>query len=104
MQVGSAPAASRGEAFGQHAYDFIKFLSRQISKWISAADHFEQRILSPFLGRDRGDDLLRQNVEWLFGNCQVIEFAPTHRIEQRCAFQQLIARKRKDAALGKATD
>src|SRR2546423_14560972 len=102
MQVGSAPAASRGEALGQHAYYFIKFLSLQISKWISAADHFEQRILSPFLGRDRGNNLLRENVERLFGNRQVIEFATAHRIEQRRTFQQFIARKWKNAAFRKA--
>ena len=68
MQVSSAPAASGGESFGQHADNFIEFFAREISKWIGAAYHFKQSILSPFLRRDRGHNLLGQNVERSDGN------------------------------------
>ncbi len=69
-----------------------------------AAQQREQLVFAPFLRGDLGDDLLRQHVERLVGNRQAIELAATHAVEQRRAFDQLVARQRKQPALRRAAD
>ena len=58
----------------------------------------------PFARGDFGDDLLRQHVERLFRNRQPIELAAADAVEQRRAFDQLVAREREQPALGRALD
>src|SRR5439155_26963035 len=98
MQISRAPAASRRETFRQHPNDFIKFFARQTSKGISARDHFEERMFRPYLRCYGGDDLLRQYVQRLLRNLEMIQLAATHGIKQRRALNQFIARKRKHSA------
>ena len=80
MQVSPPPAPPRGEAFGQHANDFIKLFALQISEWIRATNHLEQRVLCPFFRRDGRHDLLRENIERLLRDFEMIEFASAHGI------------------------
>ena len=58
----------------------------------------------PLLRGDFGDDLLRQHVERLLGDRQPIELAAANAVEQRPAFDELVARQREQPALGGALD
>src|SRR5215510_8856286 len=78
VQVSPAASTARGEAFRQHADNFVKFFTGKISKGISTTYHFEQCIFCPFFRRDGGDNLLRQNIQRLFRNRQMIQFGPSH--------------------------
>ena len=104
VQQRAAAAAARAVAFGQHAQDRIEVGARQIAKRPGAARQRVERIFAPFLRRDLGHDLLRQHVERAVGNAQGIELAAAHRIEQGGALDQVVARLRKQPALGRAAD
>ena len=52
------------------------------------------------LGRARGHDLLRQNIERRLGNDQPIQIALPDRTNQRRALEQIVARGREEASLG----
>ena len=104
MDQRAAPAAAGAEAFGQHADDRGKILARQCAIGPSAAEQREEVVLAPFPRCHFGDDLLRQHVERLFGNRQPIELAAIDAVEQCRAFDQLVARQREEAALGRAVD
>ena len=104
MQICTAAAAASSEALRQHAHDRRKRFVRQISERVRAPNHFEQPVFGPFFRSNSRDHLLRENVERLFRNLQMIEFAAPHRIKQCRAFNQLIARQRKNSAFRKATD
>ena len=86
MQISSAASTSCRESFRKHAHHFIEFFTLQILEWIRTRDHLKQRIFRPFHRRGRRDDLLRENIEWLLGNFQMIQFAAPYRIDQRRAF------------------
>src|SRR4029453_12317384 len=58
----------------------------------------------PFGRGDLGDDLLREHIERLSWNRQPIELAAMHRVEQRRALDQLVARKREQPRLGNPSD
>ncbi len=60
MHVSSAMSPARAEAFGQRAHDVEKLVARQRRVRIGAPHELEQRVLTPLLGRDLGDDLLRR--------------------------------------------
>ncbi len=77
---------------------------RKLRIGISAADEIEQCRLGPFVGGDFGDDLLREHVERVARDRQPIELAALDGVEQRRAFDQLVARQRKEARLGHAAD
>ena len=69
-----------------------------------AAHQREELVLAPLARGDLGDDLLRQHVERLLGDRQPVELAAPDAVEQRRAFDQLVARERKQPALGRAVD
>src|SRR3989442_10184188 len=74
------------------------FRSSKLPVGISTPDHFKQCIFGPYLGGDRGHNLLRENVERLFWNGNAIELSAPHGINQRRTFDQFIAREGKDSA------
>src|SRR5262249_5965745 len=51
---------------------------------------------------DRGDDLLRQDVERRLRNREAIQLAAPHRVEQRRRLDQLVARQREQTPLREA--
>ena len=97
-------AASRRETAGEHRHDVAILVGRQVCVRIGAFDSFEQLSLGPFAGSDFGNDLLREYVERLRRNRETIELAAANRIEQRRAFDELVARQRKDARFRYAAD
>ena len=104
MDQRAAPADPGGEPFRQHADDGVELLARQIAVGPGAPQAVEQLRLLPVLRRDLGDDLLGQHVERLFGNGQPVELAAPDAVEQRRAFDQIVARKGKQPPLGRAVD
>src|SRR5207245_8630563 len=87
---------------GEHADDREKVLAWQIAERPGAADQREEPLLAPFLGGGFGDDLLRHDVEREFGDRETVKLAAPDRIEERGAFDKLVARQREEAALGRA--
>ena len=61
-------------------------------------------VLAPFARADLGHDLLRQHVERLLGDREPVELAAADAVEQRRALDELVARQRKQPALGRAVD
>lgn len=104
VQVRAAHAATAREPLGEHLHHVVEALARQPGVRRGPREACIQRVLLPFRARDFGDDLLREHVERRFGNPQRIEFATLHAIEQRRAFDQLVARQRKQSPLRHAAD
>ena len=84
--------------------DLGEFSRASVAIRPGAAHQREQLVLAPFPRRDLGDDLLRQHVERLLGDDEPVELAAAHAVEQRGAFDQLVARQRKQPALRRAAD
>ncbi len=96
-----APASPfGGEPFRHHAHDLVEALARQVAVRVGAPHHLEQLILRPLHRGHLGNDLLRQHVQRLLGDDQLIQLALRHRVQQRHALDQLVAAQRKDPSLG----
>src|SRR5918993_1467905 len=102
--MSAAAPARRVKSIGQHQHELIEFFARDVSIWIGALIERQQLILFPILQRYFSDDLLRQYVERLFRHFDSIELSAPHRIEQRRAVAQLVARQREQSPLGRTTD
>ncbi len=104
MDDGAAPPAPGAVAFGQHLEHDGEIRALEQAIGPGAAAELEEGLLAPFLGRDLGDDLLRQHVERPFGNRNAVELALPHAVEEGGAFDQLVARQREQTALRRAID
>src|SRR5215468_6850987 len=100
MQIGSVASAAGSDAVREHGHDFFEIAVGEVAIRIRTAEHVEQLLLPPIVGRAHGDDLLRQYIEWSLRNHERVEFAGFDGAHQRSAFDQLIARCSEDAALG----
>ena len=58
----------------------------------------------PILRRDFRDDLLRQHVERPVRDRQAVKLPATDAVDEGCALDQIVARERKQASLGRAAD
>src|SRR5688572_5509133 len=101
MEVSRAAAALSREAFRQHAHDRIELFTLEVAIRIRATGQREQVIFSPLFSSDSGDDLLREDIERTFRDFELIQFAPPHRVNDRGALDQFIARKRNILPFGK---
>ena len=99
VQVRGAPAPPGRESAGEHRQELPPSLAVEIPVRPGAAHRREQRVLAPVLGRDHGDDLLREDVERMHRHVQRIELAAPHRVENRGALDQLVPRERKQPPL-----
>jgi len=79
-------------------------VSRGFRIRISASDQREQFVLVPFTTGHFRDDLLGEDVERVLLDVQRVQFATPHRVEQGCAFDQVVARGREQARLRHAVD
>ena len=101
MQVGGGGAAARGVALGQHAQHGGVLLARQPSVRPGAAQHLVQCVLIPVAAGHLGDDALRQHVHRLRPQVQAVQLAAAHGVEQGGALDQVVARLREQAPLGR---
>src|SRR5262249_2878251 len=85
MDERAPAAATRGEAFAQHRDEAGEILARGGAIGPGATEEREQLILVALARSNLGDDLLRQHVERLLGDRQLIELAAPHGIDERRA-------------------
>ncbi len=97
-------AAAGGEALGQHPDDRVEVVARKRAKRPTAPDQIEERRFRPILRCDFRDDLLSEHVERLLGNLQPVKLAAADAVEERGAFDEIVARERKQASLGGAAN
>ena len=98
----TAPAG--GEALGQHPDNRIEVVPRQRAEGPAAPQQVEERVLLPVLRCNLGDDLLGEHVERLLGNREPVELAAANAVEERGALDEIVARERKEAPLGRAAN
>ena len=75
MNQRRAPAALGAKAFGQHFYDVVELLAREISIWPGRTSEVKELIFIPILTGSSGDGLLSQHIQRLFWNYETIELA-----------------------------
>jgi hypothetical protein len=104
MQVGGAHATAAAVTLGEHLQQGVKSGAWQADIGRGAGQQLIEVILAPLAAGHLGDYLLGQHVQRRLGNDQGIQLAAAHAVEQRGALDQLVARLRKQAALGRAAD
>jgi len=104
MHVRGARAVAARVALGEHAQHGIVLLAFQIGIRRGVPEQIEEAVFAPFGVRDLRDDLLREHVERRARDMQQVEFAAPHAIEQRCAFDQIVARSGEEPPLRHAAD
>ena len=104
MDGRAAPAAPGREALGQHADDGVEIGPLERAKRPGAPQPLVERRLRPVLRRDFGDDLLGEHVERPARNGQAVELAAADAVDQRGAFDEIVARQRKEPPLRRAAD
>ena len=92
MDQGAAPATAEGEAVCQHLDDRIEVGARQVAIGPGAAHQGVEIGLGPVLRSHFGNDLLRQHIERLARDGELVQFAAPHAIEQCRAFDEIVAR------------
>src|SRR4029450_3423445 len=103
MNQSAVPASLRAEAFREHLDDVIETFTSEVSIGISTARESEHFILAPLLSAHFSGDLLSEHVDGTLGNLQSIQLATPHAIQQSRAFDKVVARQRKQTALGCST-
>ena len=104
VNIGTAPAASRGIALRQHAHDLFEPLGAELAIRLGVAKLLVQIIQRPLLAADFGDDLLGQRVQWGLRDVDAVQLALVDGVEQGGRLQQVVQRQRKQPALGRGTD
>ena len=104
MDERAATAPAGREALGQHAHDRVEILAGQGTERPGAAQPIVKLGFRPILRRDFRDNLLRKHVERPFRDRQAVKLPATDAVEKGSALDQLVARERKQAPLGRAAD
>ena len=102
VDEGAATAAARSEAVCEHPDDIVELRALQVAVGVGALQQGEELIEVPLARGDFGHDLLRQHIERLGGNAQAIELPAPDAVEQRRAFDEIVARQREKPAFGRA--
>ena len=104
MDERAAPAPAGGEALAQHARRSRRNPLAPANGKASAAQPIIKLRFRPILRRDFRDHLLREHVERPLRDRQAVELAATDAVEKRCAFDEIVARERKQPPLRRAAD
>src|SRR5262249_53908107 len=104
MNERAAPAATGGETLSQHARNRVEIFAGQRAERPGQAQPIVKLPLRPVLRRDFRDDLLREHVERAVRNDEAVELPATDAVDKRHALDEIVARQRKQAALGRAAD
>src|SRR5206468_9653869 len=100
VQVGGVTPPATGDALGKHFDDSVESGARQVFIGISAANDLKEVILAPVLSGAHGYNLLGQYVHRRIGNLDMIQLTLANRSDECCAFEQFVASRGEDAALG----
>ena len=104
VQVGRAPAATRGVAVGEHRAGPARSPGGQVRVGLRAAKAGEEFFHAPFAAGDFRDDLLRQHIEGLLRHADPVELAAPHAIEQGGALDEVVEREREQPPLRDRAD
>jgi hypothetical protein len=104
MEVGTGAPAAVGDALGQHREHLLELVVGQRGIRRRAADHRHELVLGDLLGGGRGDDLLREDVEWRVAQRDRVEVAAPHAAHERRALDELVAGQREHPALRRAAE
>ena len=105
MEVRGAMAAARGEALGEHAHDVEVLVARQLAYgYARVNERRTARLRSIRARRLRRRSAARARRAACAGIVRRSSSPRAHRIEQRRAFDQLVARQRKEPRLRHAAD
>ncbi len=104
MQIACARPQPCTETLAQHAHHTVERNAAQLREWPCATHQRKQCIFIPVFACSLGYDLLRKYVDRRQQNAQGIQLATAHAVQQRGAFDQLVARLRKQPCLRRATD
>ncbi len=97
------PPSPRGEPVAEHAQDAIETLARELAVRVRAPELIQQVALAVSLARGFGDDLLRKHVERTFADGNPIQLSKPDGTKQCRAFDEIVARGRKQACLGNSS-
>ena len=92
------------DAIREHAEQGIEILTAEIPIGICPSTEVQQLVLPPVPRGDRGDELLRQDVERHGWHVNPVEHARTDCPDQSRALDELVARARKQAAFRNRSD
>src|SRR5262249_23572864 len=87
-----------------HAHDGVERRALELGVRPGAADEREQLVLVALAARRLGDDLLGEDVERRAQDEERVELAAADAVEERCAFDELVARLREQTRLCDAAD
>ena len=104
MDKPAAAAAPGTEALSQHRHHGREILALERAIRPRPAYQGVEIVLGPFAPGDLRNDLLRDHIEGLCGDRQLIELASSHAVEQRRTFDELVAGEREQSAPGHAID
>ena len=103
MQQRAAAAARSCDAFRKHRHYCFVVAQRQIAVRIRGADQIVEFGFAPVLARRLCDNLLRHDVQRVLRDFDALQIAAANRVNDRRAFDQLVARRREqDAARPRA--
>ncbi len=97
-------AAARRDAVGQHVDDRIEVGARQVRVRSGLREPRVERVLVPLVGRARRDDLLREDVERGVAQADAVDLGAPRGAHEGGALDELVAREREEAALGRRAD
>ena len=100
VEVDGAAAARRLEAAGQHLEHGLVRLARELGVGERPTYECVELLLVPLLGRAGGDDLLGQDVDGCGRDTDPIESAASDGPHEGRALEELVSRRRKEAAPG----
>ena len=105
MNQRAAPAAPCGEPLGQHRHNRVEILARQLPVGPGAAEQRVKLVLAATLGRRlRRRSAAPARRAAARGSSSRVELASSHAVEQRRAFDQIVARQREQPPLRRAAD
>src|SRR5205085_5792928 len=78
----------------------VEAIAREIAKRIGASNEREELVGADVCRGGRRDHLLREDVEWIFGDRQSVELALANGADRRGRLQKLVAGQRKENSFG----
>ncbi len=78
-----------GVAAGEHIENGFEYRAREIGIGRGGADELEEIVYMPFVERNDGDDLLRENVERIARVVNALDLSLIHRLRDRGAGNEI---------------
>src|SRR5437764_1119679 len=86
--VAAVTGSASGDAFRKHFHEGIKIGARQIAIGIGAANQLVEIAFAPLFRGTGSDDLLREHVQRIRGNLQLVQLSRADAARYRSAFHK----------------